>query len=149
MRQAAGPVYGSWRGTQPGPITNYPKEVELVLNGLPGAQSGTYRIASTQQGPGATVDSGTRRWGDSWSSEQRVEDGIPQTIIHLHNTLPGDISTYAVAADGTLRVVHPNGQVDRSRREILCAVSRKTRRALRPGLKSNEVRSCPLTSLYP
>ncbi len=109
-----GPVFGDWRGTQPSGAASFPKSVELVLEGPPGAQSGTYRIATTEYNPGEFSGNGTRRWADSWTSEQRVVDGRTQTIIHLHNTLPGDLSTYELGADGALHVVNPNGQVDRS-----------------------------------
>jgi hypothetical protein len=113
--EAAGPVFGDWRGTQPSGAAQYSKMVELVLNGPPDAQSGTYRIATTEYNPGAlSGNGGTRRWGDAWTSEQRVVDGRKQMIIHLHNTLPGDLSTYELGSDGSLHVVDPNGQVDRT-----------------------------------
>jgi hypothetical protein len=113
--QPTGPIFGDWRGTQPSGAAQYPKSVELVLDGLPDAQSGRYNIATTEYNPGAlSGNGGTRRWGDVWTSEQRVVDGRKQTIIHLHNTLPGDLSTYELGADGALHVVDPNGQVDRT-----------------------------------
>jgi hypothetical protein len=114
--QAAGhgPVFGDWRGTQPGGSTDYYKTVELVLNGAPNAQSGRYRIATTEQNPGSLENNGTRRWGDVWTSEQQQVDGHTVMIIHLHNTLPGDINKYALESDGALHIVGPNGHVDHS-----------------------------------
>ncbi len=112
--QATGPVFGDWRGTQPSGAAAFPKTVELVLDGPPGAQSGAYRIATSEHNPSEFSGNGTRRWGDVWTSEQRVVDGRTRTIIHLHNTLPGDLSTYELGDDGALHVVDPNGQVDRS-----------------------------------
>jgi hypothetical protein len=112
--QPAGPVFGDWRGTQPSGAAEFSKSVELVLNGPSNARSGTYQIATTDYNSGLVGGNDTRRWGGSWTSEQRVVDGQTQTIIHLHNILPGAISTYELASDGSLHVVDPNGQVDGS-----------------------------------
>jgi hypothetical protein len=107
-----GPIFGDWRGEQPSRITDFTKTVELVLEGPAGAQSGRYRIATTFHNPDPISGHGTRRWSDIWTSEQRTVGGRPQMIIHLHNTLPGDIDSYALAPDGSLRVLYPSGQVD-------------------------------------
>ena len=112
---ATGPVFGDWRGDQPGRITGNPRTVELVLDGPPGATSGDYHLATTEHDADPLAGGqGTRRWGDRWTSEQRMMDGRMQTIIALHNALPGDISRYSLLPDGALHALDPSGQVDQS-----------------------------------
>jgi hypothetical protein len=109
------PVFGDWRGEQPSRNTGFTKTVDLVLEGPPGAQSGRYNIATTEHNPDPLSGHGTRRWSDTWTGEPQLVDGRQRMIIHLHNTLPGDIDSYELAPDGSLRVVDPNGRVDESR----------------------------------
>jgi hypothetical protein len=110
----ADPIFGAWRGEQPSRTTDFTKSVELVLEGPAAAQSGRYRIATTEHDPETCGDHDTRRWAGTWASEQRVVDGRTQDIIHLHNPLPGDIGSYELSRDGSLHVVGPNGRVDES-----------------------------------
>jgi hypothetical protein len=109
----SGPIFGDWRGDQPTRVTGFTQTVELVLEGPPGAQSGSYRIATTVHDPQPCGEHGTRRWSDIWTSEPRVANGHLQTNIHLHNTLPGEINTYELTPDGSLRAVDRNGQGDK------------------------------------
>ncbi len=110
--QANGPVLGEWRGDQPGRSSNSPKSVDLVLNGTPDAQSGHYYITSTQENPNLLSNNGTREWGGTWTSTPRAVDGQTVKIIILHDHLPDDVGGYALAADGRLHALDPNGTIN-------------------------------------
>ena len=108
----SGPVFGEWRGDQPGRSTDSPRAVDLVLNGAPDAQSGHYYITTTQENPNLLANNGTKEWGGNWTSMPRVAGGQTVKIIILHDHLPDDIGGYALAADGRLHALDPNGQID-------------------------------------
>lgn len=110
--QPTGPVFGEWQGQPPGRARNNSKLVDLVLEGAPDAQSGTYRISSTEQDSSVFNGHGTRRWGGTWTRSSREVEGRPLTIIMLHDHLPDDIGDYYLAADGKLHALDPNGKID-------------------------------------
>jgi len=118
-----GPVFGEWQGEPPGRDRSVPKSVDLVLDGAPDAQSGNYRIATTEHDPAVFAGHGTRRWGGTWTRSTRMVDGRPLTIITLHDHLPDDIGDYYLAQDGTLHALDPNGKIDTSRDDALYTLS--------------------------
>ena len=110
--QPIGPVFGEWRGEPPGRSTNYPKSVDLVLGGGPGAQSGQYRITSTELNPNSLSNNGERQWGGTWISTQRAVNGQIMQFITLQDHLPDDVGGYALEADGRLHALDPGGSLD-------------------------------------
>ncbi len=121
--QPSGPVFGEWQGEPPGRARNNPKSVDLVLDGTPDAQSGAYRIATTEHDPSVFNGHGTRRWGGTWTRSSRVVEGRTFTIITLHNHLPDDIGDYALEPDGRLHALDPNGRIDTSPADALYTLS--------------------------
>ncbi len=107
-----GPVFGEWRGDQPGRSTDAPRSVDLVLNGDPNAQSGHYYITTTQENPNLLANNGTKEWGGTWTSTPRVVNGQAVKIIILRDHLPDDIGGYALAPDGRLHALDPDGAID-------------------------------------
>jgi hypothetical protein len=85
-----------------------------VLEGAPDAQSGRYRIATALHDPSARADEGTTHRGGPGVRGQRAINGQSVTVFHLNDSLPGDISSYALMADGTLHVLDPSGALDTS-----------------------------------
>lgn len=110
--QPIGPVFGEWRGEPPGRNTNYPKSVDLVLGGGPGARSGQYHITSTELNANSFSNHGERQWGGAWTSAQRVVNGQAMQFITLQDHLPDDIGGYALEADGRLHALDPDGSLD-------------------------------------
>jgi len=121
--EPTGPVFGEWQGEPPGRSRSVPKSVDLVLEGTPDAQSGAYRIATTEHDPSVLAGHGTRRWGGTWTRSPRTVDGQQLTIITLHDHLPDDIGDYTLAADGKLHALDPNGKIDTSRDGALYTLS--------------------------
>ncbi len=121
--QPTGPVFGEWQGEPPGRTRSTPKSVDLVLDGAPDAQSGAYRIATTEHDPSVFAGHGTRRWGGTWTRSSRVVDGQQLTIITLHDHLPDDIGDYYLSSDGKLHALDPNGTVETSRDAALYTLS--------------------------
>ena len=58
------------------------------------------------------ANNGTKEWGGNWTSTSRVAGSQTVKIIILHDHLPDDIGGYALAADGRLHALDPNGQID-------------------------------------
>jgi hypothetical protein len=112
--QPNGPVVGAWHGQQPGPDGLVPTSVDLVLEGAPNAQSGTYHIATIVHDPSARSSLENDRWSGAWERTKRVVNGQALTIIDLHNALSGDISHYALMPNGTLQALDPNGTLGTS-----------------------------------
>jgi hypothetical protein len=112
--QPDGLVLGAWHGQQPGPDRLVPTSVDLVLEGAPNAQSGTYRIATVVHDPSARSFLDDHRWSGAWERTKRVVNGQTLTIIDLHNALSSDISHYALMPDGTLHALDPNGTIGKS-----------------------------------
>ncbi len=105
--QPSGPVFGEWQGHTPGRNVNFGKDVDLVLDGAAGAQSGDYRLTTTEVDPFAPSGA-DRQWGGTWERSQRVFNGRPLTIIILKDPLPEDIGRYELASDGTLHALNPD-----------------------------------------
>ena len=102
----AGPVFGDWQGSPPGPDSSTPETVHLVLDGSPDARSGRYHLSTTVRstfigaGGGGTTD-----WSGIWTRQQETAHGQTRTIITLHDALASDIDQYLLAPDGTLQPV--------------------------------------------
>ena len=121
--QPTGPVFGEWQGQPPGRTRDESKSVDLVLEGAADAQSGKYRIATTENDPSTFNNHGTRRWGGTWTRSKRTVGGRELTVITLHDHLPDDIGEYELAPDGRLHALDPNGRVDTSRDGALYTLS--------------------------
>ena len=121
--QPTGPVFGEWQGEPPGRSVNVRMAVDLVLDGTPDAQSGAYRIATTEHDPSVFNNHGTRRWGGTWTRSTRMVDGRELTVITLHDHLPDDIGDYYLASDGRLHALDPNGKIDTSPDDALYTLS--------------------------
>jgi hypothetical protein len=121
--QPEAPVLGAWQGTQPGSNVLSEKNVDLVLRGLPDAQGGQYCLATGEHDPSDRVNQGQPRTGGAWARSQRVIDGRSVTVFHLNDTLPDDISSYALMPDGTLRGLNPNGTLGTTQEASLYALS--------------------------
>lgn len=110
--QPRGPVLGEWQGEPPGRNSNATVAVDLVLYGEPGAASGQYYTKSTMQNPNQFSSHGTQEWGGNWTSTQGLVDGQAAKFIKLLDHLPDQIGGYALAADGRLHALDPNGSYD-------------------------------------
>ncbi len=121
--QPTGPIFGEWHGEPPGRSVDFLKSVDLELDGAPDAQSGAYRIASTEHDPTVLSGNGTRRWGGTWTRSSRVVNGRTLTIITLHDHLPDDIGDYILASDGKLHALDPGGKIDMSPADALYTLS--------------------------
>ena len=121
--QRTGPIFGQWHGEPPGRSVDFSKGVDLELDGAPDAQSGAYRIASTEHDPTVLSGHGTRRWGGTWTRSSRVVNGCTLTIITLHDHLPDDIGDYILRSDGKLQALDPNGKIDTSPADALYTLS--------------------------
>lgn len=121
--QPTGPVFGEWQGETPGRNSGFYKSVDLELDGTPDAQSGAYRIESTEHDPTVFGNHGTRHWGGTWTRSSRQVDGRTLTIITLHDHLPDDIGDYILASDGRLHALDPNGKIDTTPADALYTLS--------------------------
>ncbi len=121
--QPTSPVFGEWQGEPPGRTQNAPKSVDLVLDGAPDAQSGAYRIATTEHDPSVFNSRGTQRWGGTWTRNTRVVNGQELAVITLHDHLPDDIGGYYLSPDGKLHALDPDGKLDTSRDDALYTLS--------------------------
>ena len=108
-------MLGEWRGNQPDIGPNFPKVVDLVLDGEPDARSGRYHIASTQSDPELVTGNGEQRWTGTWVRTDQSVRGQTVRVITLQDHLPGDIGAYAWEADGSLHVLGRDGLPDDSR----------------------------------
>ena len=110
--QPSGPVFGEWQGQPPGTDPAATVAVDLVLEGGPGATSGHYHITMTQENPNQFSNNGTQQWGGAWTSVERPGNGGTMKFITLHDHLPNSIGGYALAADGRLHALNPDGSLN-------------------------------------
>ena len=103
IARPTGPILGDWRGAQPGPWADNAKIVELVLDGAQDATSGRYHIAITLQSTQLGAGSGTTHWQGEWTGDHEMIAGQDVHVIRLRHMLDGEIDSYELAADGTLR----------------------------------------------
>ena len=87
------PVLGDWRGTQRALGYDFPRTVELILDGREGTGSGTYRLASSSNEPRSGDRLDDVRWSDRWQT--RTVTGISgqrYRLLHLSD-VPGTLPT--------------------------------------------------------
>ena len=109
-----GPVVGDWRGYQPAISSFDDLSTELILDGLPGAQSGTYHLITRAEEPGLVDDPRWNvRWTDQW--QRRVvhgADGSSYVTIHLHRAPDAQVPDYLMTAHNLLvpldNLAHPD-----------------------------------------
>ncbi len=106
------PVFGEWQGQPPGLDADTPVAFDLVLYGGPGAASGQYHTRATTQNPNQFSANGTQEWGGDWTSTQGVANGETLKFIILHDHLPNQIGGYALAPDGRLHALDPDGSLN-------------------------------------
>ncbi len=95
-----GPVFGNWQGRQPTGGELDPHFVDLVLHGAPGATEGEYDFKVLITDPTLSgIGNHTVIWGDRWTLT-RV--GTAPPVLRLHDLPDGEISSYALMADGVL-----------------------------------------------
>lgn len=121
--QPSGPVLGAWHGRPPGREPGSRRIVDLVLDGAPDAQSGSYRITSTDIDPSVISGHGEDHWGGTWIRGTRVVGGSTITTITLKDHLPDDVGAYMLGTDGALHILDPNGLPDTSRAGALYTLS--------------------------
>ncbi len=97
-----GPIIGDWRGQDITQSLDQRTEVEIILDGPPGARSGTYHYASLTQG--AELDIGNRRldWTDRWRAQPLAVDGRQMQIVHLDNLAGPHIDDFVLTPDNIL-----------------------------------------------
>ncbi len=107
-----GPVFGNWQGRQPiGGVLN-PYFVNLVLHGAPGATEGEYDFKVLITDPTLSgVGNHTVIWGDRWTLTRA---GASPPVLQLHHLPDGQISSYALMADGILLPSTRSGAPDLS-----------------------------------
>ena len=108
------PLLGEWRGAQPGIQINVPKQIDLTLNGEPGAATGTYYVTSIDPDPNLLVGHDEQQWGGTWVRTDRTINGQPISIFTLKDILPNLIGSWALEPDGRLHAVDPSGLPDTS-----------------------------------
>ncbi|GAN54003.1 hypothetical protein [Tanticharoenia sakaeratensis] len=110
-----GPVFGDWYGYQSLPVPGGTKATELVLDGLPNAVSGGYRMHTQQYWPGPMMfnrsDYGGGRWvvrmtcrSPSWQEIDLIEgpfDGRRYVMLPNRMLIPA-------AIDGAGHVTGPD-----------------------------------------
>ena len=109
-----GPVVGDWRGEQPSINLSYSIDTELILDGPPGATSGTYHLISRVRDAefgGHSLDN--VRWTDQWE-RRTLQDasGRPYPTIHLTRAPGVQRSDYILTSNGLLvpliETAHPD-----------------------------------------
>jgi hypothetical protein len=109
-----GPVVGDWRGSQPSIVQWYRTVTELILDGSPGAMSGTYHLVINT--PGLATLSGAssfRRWSDRWEVRMLKDaNGQPYEVVHLFNVPGTQRPDYALTKDNLLIPIYNEAHPD-------------------------------------
>ena len=97
-----GPVVGDWRGQDSAQSLDQRIEVELILDGPPGAQGGTYHYISLKQA--TDTDVGNRRldWTDQWRARPYAVDGRQMQLVHLDRLAGPRIDDFILTPDNIL-----------------------------------------------
>lgn len=84
-----GPIVGDWRGSEPSISYFYQRTTELILQGPPDANSGTYRLVSRVNAPLLVDRDDQYDWTDRWEKRLlRTATGQRYLTLHLRNA-PG------------------------------------------------------------
>jgi len=104
-----GPVVGDWRGYQLGLTGLNNLYTQLILDGEPDAQSGTYHLVTKAMEPGLTDDPRWNvRWTDHWERRTlQVAQAQTYISIHLFNAPNAETPDYLLTSNGSLLPV-PN-----------------------------------------
>lgn len=99
---ATGPVVGDWRGHEPSAVTSYQTSIEVILDGSPGARSGTYHYDALNQGE--DFEGGDRHlaWTDRWTMRPVTIGGQTMQAVHLDRLVGGRIGNYILTPQGSL-----------------------------------------------
>ncbi len=95
-------MVGDWRGEDTAQSIGERLEIEVILDGPPGARSGTYHYVSLTQS--ALTDIGNRRldWTDRWQMRTVVVNGQPMQFVHLENLVGPRIGDYVLTSNNVL-----------------------------------------------
>lgn len=87
--QPTGPIVGDWRGSQPAISYYYQRVTELILDGPPDANAGTYHLVTRTMQPFFADRQDNYRWTDTWQKRMRqTATGQPYLTLHLDHA-PG------------------------------------------------------------
>lgn len=111
---AQGPVVGDWRGEVPDGATK--QVVDLMLDGLPDAPSGHYRMAITTGTADIGGSRGTQRQDGVWRLERATDGGL---VFHLLDDPAGSTDRYELGADKALHPVGKDNRADPSQEATL------------------------------
>lgn len=101
--QPVGPVVGDWRGYQPDISYYYQRSTELILDGPPDANSGTYHLVTRTNQPFFADRADNYRWTDRWEKRLlRTADGRPYLTVHLFHAPGAQDPDYIWTTDGLL-----------------------------------------------
>ena len=103
---------GVWRGQQSTRVVIYPEEVEIILDGAPGARTGIYHYSTTISGTWAEVDERHFEWSNQWEMRPIVIGGVPMRVVHLDRLAGAHTPDYILTPDDLLiplpEPAHPN-----------------------------------------
>ena len=97
-----GPVVGDWRGEEPSRATIYQTRIEVILDGVPGAQSGTYHYVALNSGDDLGLGERHLAWTDRWQMRPVVVNGQTMQLVHLANLAGAHISDFILTPQGVL-----------------------------------------------
>ena len=117
-----GPIVGDWTGIEETIAVSYYARIEVILDGPPGATSGTYHYVRLLQIDGGQSGPQELRWTDRWTEHTVVADGRTFSVIHLDRLPNPHIADFVRTADGLLvPVIHP-AHPDLSRNAFIWAL---------------------------
>ncbi len=110
-----GPIFGDWRGTEQSRDVALVAQVELILDGVPDATSGTYHYVYTPPDTNSQANDGYFRWAGQWDKTALNVEGQSLSLIHLRQGPPGRLADYILLANGSLVPVANPASPDLSR----------------------------------
>ncbi len=118
-----GPVVGDWRGIDETISPSYYAHVEVILDGPPGATTGTYHYVRLVQSDVSTPDQHFENWSDRWTSRPISVGGQTLTLIHLDNLLEAHLADFILTRDDLLVPIANPSRPDLSRDALTYALS--------------------------
>ncbi len=102
-------MLGDWRGQEQSRAVAYQDQVELILDGAPDAQSGTYHLLVTTPGLDTGAPAHWLNWADTWTRGSIASGGRIFTWFHLAHVPDARTTDYLLTPNGALvPVVDPH-----------------------------------------
>ena len=117
-----GPIVGDWRDEEPSRAVSLETNIEIILDGLPGATEGTYHYSSLITGEQIDFESREVRWSDRWHMRPITVDGQAMRLVHLDRLVGSNLRDFILTPQNILvPQVNPN-RPDLSRNTYLVAL---------------------------